>query len=217
MARRQSVLKSLVGVVAGFAFLTGPALSQEAARYDLWTMISDNKAVIAVSAHGEAKHFSVAAGAEAGALNILDADEAKAALTALRERMDSHSVERILAHHDPSDKKRMQIIQREVIEANERIGSGHEAVIEIEQESDKIIDLDKNGIDDQAFAKVMEAEKPKAGGGAIRTVIQTNESGVATKLVLVSGAGADAARDFVNKTDGLSNVERAIMISALGL
>jgi len=216
MARHQSFQRSLVGVLAGFAWFAGPAFSQEAVRFDLWTMISDNKAVIAVSAHGAAVQFSVAAGDEAAALDILDTDEAKAALTALRERMSAPNVERILAHHDPSDKKRMQIIQREVIEANEKIGSGHETGMEIEQESDKIISHEKSGIDDHSLGKVMEDEKPKAGG-ATRTVIQTSENGVATKLVLVSGAGADAARDFVNKTDGLSKVERAIMISALGL
>jgi len=217
MTRYQRFQKSLAGALAGFACFTAPALSQEAVRYDLWTMISDNEAVVAVSAHGEAKHFSVAAGDEAEALNILDAEEAKAALTALRSRVDRHSFARILAHHDPADKKRVQIIQREVAEANEAIGSGHEDVIEIERESGKIIGPDKNGIGDQAFGTVMEAEKPKTGDGATRTIIQTSDNGVAVRLVLVSGARGDAARDFVNKTDGLSKVERAIMISALDL
>lgn len=55
-----------------------------------------------------------------------------------------------------------------------------------------------------------------AKGGRVM-VIENNENGAATRLVSISGADAEGARSFIEKTEGLDDAEKAKLKSALGL
>ncbi len=204
--------------IAAFGFTFGNAQAEDPALYDLWTMIDDTETMIAVSAHENAKIASVAAGKNAGGLDILTADEALASMKVLRQHIDNHSVERILANHKASDKKRVKIIQREVLEENDEKGSGHEVIIEqIEKDAEHKADAGAEiHIEKSVDAKSLKADSDKMDA-AKKTVIQTNENGVGKKIVLVSGADAETARAFILEAEGLTEEERKAMISSLDL
>ena len=204
--------------IAAFGFTVSSVQANDSALYDLWTMVDGMETVIAVSAHENAKIASVAAGKNAGGLDVLTADEALASMKVLRQHIDNHSVERILANHKASDKKRVKIIQREVLEENDETGSGHEVIIkQIEQDAENGADADVEiHIEKSVDAKSLKADSNKMDA-AKKTVIQTSENGVGKKIVLVSGADAEAARTFILEAEGLTDAERKAMISSLDL
>jgi len=210
--------------------LTTATMASDGAKYDLWTMTSDHQVIIAVASHDDAKSYSVAAGNDEKALNILDEEAAQTSLATLRKRAGDHDLERILSHHSRADKKRIRIIQEEVIEANEAIGSGHNVFI-LEDENQNIdieiaphgesavkktIELDSDFIDEDALAAIAKMHKDE-NGGVKKTVIQTHEDGVTLKLVYVSGVDANAARRFIAQIEGLSDEARATMKLEIGL
>ncbi|MEM9496063.1 MAG: hypothetical protein AAGA09_08670 [Pseudomonadota bacterium] len=217
-AERRILVAAGVFLAASLSF--GPASAAEP-LFDLWTLASEDRAIVAVTGHKNRKVVSVASGAEPASLDILTPKAASAAMKALRERIAGHSLERVLTDRPASTKKRFKAVERNVIAENDAMGSGHE----LSAADQKAAAHAPETLQDKAASHHV-SPKPAApgvpkntidGAKAATTIFQTADDGPPAKITRISGASAAEARAFVTAAEGLSDEERQLMKAALGL
>ena len=207
---RKIIAASILAISANIA-------SSSAEEYDLWTVTSDERVIIAVSIHDDAKIASVASGTDRKALNILGADDSRKVFSTLRASVKEHSLKRVLSSNDPSLKQRFATIKKKADAEQLARGSGHDDGSAAPARMHKKENVQ---LADPAKSEKVKADNIKARGavsGSETKVIQTAENGVARKIVVVSGADEKAARKFVLEADGLDAAERQAMLKAVGL